>query len=125
LQAELLGAGSVQLGGATDQSPSPHAIEFSFLTFPALARGPNKIGLPAVIVVMAPAEDTVHTYPGSIMRNGLVTMIDLIVTRPLFSDLLPRIESGRVNTIGFSVEETDNHKWPISSWRVTLKLSDR
>ena len=52
-QAELLGAGSVQLGGATNLSPSPHAIELSYLTLPALARGPNKIGLPAVIFVMA------------------------------------------------------------------------
>ena len=64
-QAELLRAGSVQLGGATNQSPSSHAIEFSYLTLPALARGPNKIGLPAVIVVMALAEDVVHSYPGS------------------------------------------------------------
>lgn len=123
--AELLAAGSVHLGGAVNQSPAPHAIEFSWISFPALAHGPNKVGLPAVVVLMAPAETVVHEHPGAIMRNGLMTMIDLFVTRPPFSDLLPQIECGRLNVIRFKVEEGSDQKWPISYWGATLKPANR
>src|ERR1700722_12769463 len=104
-RAELLGAQSLHLGGAINLTPSPHAIEFSWLTLPAIARGPNKIVLAAVVVLMAPAEPMVHEYPGSMMANGMVTMIDFIVTRPLFSDLLPRIEGGKVKYIRFTLRD--------------------
>jgi hypothetical protein len=124
-QAELLGAGSVHLGGATNLSPSSHAIEFSWVTLPAAAHGPNKIVLPAVVVLMAPAEVVVHEQPGSMMQSGLMTMIDLFITRALFSDLLPKIESGKMKIIRFTVQDGNDQKWPISSWGVTLKLSDR
>lgn len=124
-QAELLGAASAHLGGATNQSPSPHAIEFSWMTLPAVAHGPNKIALPAVVVLMPPAEPVVIEQPGSIMQNGLMTMIDLFITRALFSDLLPQIESGKVKIIRFTVQDGNDQKWPISSWGVTLKFSDR
>lgn len=63
-RAELLGPGSVHLGGAINLSPSPHAIEFSWVTFPALAHGPNKVGLPAVIVLIVPAEVVAQDHPG-------------------------------------------------------------
>jgi xanthine/uracil permease len=79
--AELLGAGSVHLGGATNLSASSHAIEFSWVTLPAAAHGPNKIVLAAVVVLMVPAEVVSHEHPGSIMQNGLMTMSDLFVTR--------------------------------------------
>jgi len=124
-QAELLAAGSVHLGGVVNQSPAPHAIEFSWISFPALAHGPNKVGLPAVVVLMAPAETVVHEHPGAIMQNGLMTMIDLFVTRLLFSDLLPQIECGRLSAIRFRVEEGSDKKWPISYWGVALKPSNR
>jgi hypothetical protein len=117
-QAELLGTGSVHFGGVTNQSPSPHAIEFSFITLPAIARGPEKIELPAVIVLMAPAEPLTHEWPGSLMRNGLVTLIDLFVSRSLFSDLLPRIESRSLTGVRFRVEEGNDQNWPISSWSI-------
>jgi hypothetical protein len=95
------------------------------MTLPAAAHGPNKIVLPAVVVLMVPAEAVSHEHPGSIMQNGLMTMIDLVVTRPLFSDLLPKIENGKVKVIRFTVQDGGDQKWPISSWGVTLKLSDR
>lgn len=122
-QVELLGAGSVQLGGAVNQAPAPHAIEFSFVTLPAFAAGPNKIGLPAVVLFMAPAEPIVHKRPGSFMQNGLVTMIDLFVTRALFSDLLPRLESGKIKTIKFRAEKCVKGNLPISSWSIGLTLA--
>ena len=81
-RAELLGAPSLHLGGETNLTPSPHAIEFSWLTVPTLARGPNKVGLAAVVVLMAPAEPVGHEYPGLMMASGLVTMIDLIGEGP-------------------------------------------
>lgn len=100
-QAGFLGPPSLHLGGTINLKPAPHAIEFSWLTLPALARGPNKNEFAAVVVLMAPAEPMVHEYPGSMMINGPMTMIDLIVTRSLFSDLLPRIEDGRMNGVQF------------------------
>jgi len=123
-QAELLGGGSLQLGGAINQQPVPHAIEFSFLTLPALAVGPGKIGLAAVVVLICPAEAGVNEHPGLLMQNGLVTMIDLSVTRALFSDLLPRIECGKVKSIKFNVVEGTEGKLPISSWSITAALPD-
>jgi hypothetical protein len=123
-RAELLGTPSLHLGGEINLTPSPHAIEFSWLTVPALLCGPNKVRLAAVVVLMAPAEPVVHEYPGSMMANGLVTMIDLIVTRPLFSDLLPRIEGGKVRDLRFSVRDSDDQKWPISSWSMTVHLGN-
>jgi hypothetical protein len=45
----------LHLGGAISLTPTPHAIEFSWVTFPALARSPNKVGLAAVIVLIVPA----------------------------------------------------------------------
>ena len=68
-EAELLHAGSVHLGGAINQSLSPHAIEFSFMTLPAFAQGPGKIGLPAVIVLMAPANPSCMSIPGHSCRT--------------------------------------------------------
>jgi hypothetical protein len=123
-RAELLGAPSLHLGGETNLTPSPHAIEFSWLTVPTLARGPNKVGLAAVVVLMAPAEPVGHEYPGLMMANGLVTMIDLIVTRPLFSDLLPRIEGGKVKDLRFSVRDGGDRKWSISSWSMTVHFGN-
>ena len=120
--AELLGAGSAHLGGTINLSPSPHAIEFSWMTLSAVAHGPGNITFPAAIVLMAPAKAVSHEYPGSMTHNGLVTMIDFSVTRPLFSDLLARIESGKVKTITFEVKEGNNNTWPISSWGVALNL---
>jgi len=124
-RAELLGAGSVHLGGTVNLTPTPHAIEFSWVSLPASAHGPNNIVLPAVVVLMAPAEVVVQEHPGSIMQNGLMTMIDLSVTRLLFSDLLPKIENGLVRTIRFTVKDRSDQNWPISTWSVMLKLADR
>ena len=95
------------------------------MTLPAVAHGPNKIVLPAVVVLMPPAEPVSYEHPGSIMQNGLMTMIDLFITRPLFSDLLPQIESGKVKVIRFTVLDGGDQKWSISSWDVAVKLSDR
>jgi hypothetical protein len=53
-QAELLAPGSVHLGRGTNLTPSPHAIDFSWITFPAGARGPNNGTLPAVALFLAP-----------------------------------------------------------------------
>lgn len=119
---ELLGAGSVTLGGGVNLTPTPHAIEFSFVTLPAFATGPNKVGLPAVVLFMAPAEPVVHEHPGLMMQNGLVTMIDLFVSRALFSDLLPRLESGKVKAIKCKAEEGPEGKLPISSWSTASDL---
>lgn len=123
--AELLGPSSLHLGGATNLSPSPHAIEFSWLTFPAVVKGPTKSPLAAVIVLMAPAEVVVHEHPGGLMNNGLVTLINLFVTRPLFSDILSRVEGDKVKDIRFTVQEGGDRKWPISDWSMVLKLGKR
>jgi hypothetical protein len=121
--AEFLGPPSLHLGGTINLTPSPHAIEFSWLTLPALAHGPNKNEFAAVVVLMAPAEPIVQEYPGLLMINGLVTMIDLIVTRSLFSDLLPRIEDGRMKDVRFTVQGGDDRKWSISTWSMTITRS--
>jgi hypothetical protein len=118
-RAEFLGTPSLHLGGTINLTPSPHAIEFSWLTLPALARGPNKIEFATVLVLMAPAEPVVQEHPGLMMINGLLTMIDLVVTRSLFSDLLPRIEDGRMKDVRFTVEDGDDRKRSISSWSMT------
>jgi hypothetical protein len=123
--AELLGPGSLHLGGAINLTPSPHAIEFSWLTFPAVVEGPTKSLLAAVIVLMAPAEVVVHEHPGTLMNNGLVTLVDLYVTRPLFSDVWSRVEGDKVKDIRFTVQEGGDRKWPISDWSMVLKLGER
>ena len=81
-RAELLGGGSLNLGGTVNQAPAPHAIEFSFMTLPACAYGPGRVVLPAVIVLMPPAGPVEHADVGGLMRNGPAAMIDLFVTRP-------------------------------------------
>lgn len=123
-QAELLGGGSLHLGGATNQTPTPHAIEFSFVTLPALATGPAQIGLPAVVFLMCPAEPIVNDRPGLFMQNGLVTIIDLSVTRALFSDLLPRPERAQAKSMAFKAEAGPEGRLPISSWGLTFSLPD-
>jgi hypothetical protein len=120
-RAEFLGSPSLHLGGTINLTPSPHAIEFSWLTLPALARGPNNNEFAAVVVLMAPAEPVVHEHPGMMMINGLLTMIDLVVTRSLFSDLLPRIEDGKFKEVRFTVHDGDDRKRTISSWSMTIR----
>ena len=122
-RAELLGGGSLNLGGTVNQAPAPHAIEFSFMTLPACAYGPGRVVLPAVIVLMPPAGPVEHADVGGLMRNGPAAMIDLFVTRSLFSDLIPRIESGKVKTITFKVEGGAGAKWPISLWSIKASLA--
>lgn len=121
-QAEILGPGSFQLGGGMNQSPFPHAIEFSFVTIPALVRGPPEIGLPAVILFMAPAEPVAHAHPGSFMQNGLVIMIHLYTNRALFSDLLARIEIGKLKSVNFKANEGDEGILPISMWGMSTVI---
>jgi len=120
-RAEFLGSPSLHLGGTINLTPSPHAIEFSWLTLAALARGPNKNEFAAVVVLMAPAEPVVQEHPGMMLINGPVTMIDLVVTRSLFSDLLPRIEDGKFKEVRFSVQDGDDRKRMISSWSMTIE----
>jgi hypothetical protein len=48
--AEFLAPPSLHLGGTINLEPAPHAIEFSWPTLSALARGPNKKGFAAVVV---------------------------------------------------------------------------
>ena len=93
-RAELLGGASLHLGGTVNQVPAPHAIEFSFMTLPACAYGPGKLALPAVIVLVAPAEQAERADVGTLTRDGPAAMIDLFVTRRLFPDLVPRIKGG-------------------------------
>jgi hypothetical protein len=124
-RAEFLGSPALHLGGTINLSPEPHAIEFSWLTLPALARGPNKHEFAAVVVLMAPAEPVVQEHPGLMMINGLVTMIDLVVTRSLFSDLLPRLEDGKFKEVQFTVQDGDDRKRTISSWSMTIRERDR
>ena len=50
-RAEFLGLPSTHLGGTMNLKPTPHAIEFSCLTLPALARGPDKSEFAAVVVL--------------------------------------------------------------------------
>src|SRR5262245_66012268 len=121
-RAEVFG-GSLHLGATGNQAPAPHAIEFSFMTLPACAYGPGKIVLPAVIVLMPPAGPVEHPDVGTLMQNGPAAMIDLFVTRPLFSDLVPRIESGKKKMITFKVENGASGKWPISLWSIKAGLA--
>jgi hypothetical protein len=121
-RAELLG-GSLHLGGTVNQAPAPHAIEFSFMTISACAYGPGRVVLPAVIVLMPPAESLEYAHVGSLVQNGPAAMIDLYVTRPLFSDLVQRIESGKAKLIIFKVEDSDGSKWPISLWSIKASLA--
>lgn len=123
-RAEFLGPPSLHFGGTINLTPSPHAIEFSWLTLPALARGPNKNEFAAVIVLMAPAEPVVQDHPGLMMINGPVTMIDLVVTRSLFSDVLPRLEDGKFKEVRFTVQDGDDRKRMISSWSMTIRERD-
>ncbi|HZC57444.1 MAG TPA: hypothetical protein VE396_15595 [Xanthobacteraceae bacterium] len=119
-RAEFLGSPSLHVGGTINLTPSRHAIEFSRVTIPALARDPNKNEFAAVVVLMAPAEPVVHKHLGGMMINGLLTVIDLIVTRPQFSDVLPRIEDGRMKSVRFTVQDGDDQKRWISSWSMTI-----
>lgn len=123
-RAELLGGGSLHLGGTTNLKREPHAIEFSFMTLPALAIGPGEVGLAAVVMLMCPAEPVVNRHPGLFMQNGPATMIDLAVTRALFSDLLPRFEAGKIRHITFNAEKGAEAKLPISSWSVSCALPE-
>jgi len=49
-RAEFLGPPSLHFGGTINLTPSPHAIEFSWLTLPALAWGPNRNEFAPVVV---------------------------------------------------------------------------
>lgn len=124
-RAEFLGSPSLHLGGTINLTPSPHAIEFSWLTLPALARGPNKKEFAAVVVLMVPAEPVVQEHPGMMLINGPMTMIDLFVTRSLFSDLLPRIEDGKFKEVRFTVQDGDDRKRMLSSWSMTIEQRDQ
>ena len=53
-RAEFLGSASLHVGGTINLAPSPHAIEFSWLTIPVLARDPKRNEFAAVVVLMAP-----------------------------------------------------------------------
>lgn len=94
------------------------------MTLPALAIGPGKMGLAAVIVLMCSAAPGMNEHPGLFMQNGPAAMIDLSVTRALFSDLLPRFEAGKIRHITFNAEEGGGARLPISSWSIGLSFPE-
>jgi hypothetical protein len=117
-RVQLLGGGSLHLGCSINREPKPHSIEFSFMTLPVFASGPAKIGLAAVVVLICPAALVVQEHSGCFMQNGLVTMIDLSVTRALFSDLVQRLEARKVNQITFKAEEGAEGRLPVTWWSI-------
>lgn len=122
-KADMIGGGSIQLGGAINLLPREHAIEFSWVVRPITVmpeKGSNS--LPGILMIIAPVKRIIHIHPGLLIEGPIGVQLDLHVTRPQFSDLISILRSERQREICFTLNEKADNQWPVSSWSLNVQL---
>lgn len=98
------------------------------MVMPAAFTSPGKrLVWPGVVMIFAPTPMQPETpdFGHLFATERLPSLhVSLSGTRAQFSDVLPRLEAGRLKDFHFAVETKVEETWPISSWGMTADASD-
>lgn len=127
-RGDILGRCTVNFGNIVQPGEPRRSVEFTYMVMPAAFIGPGKSFVwPGVVIIFAPTAMEPETpdagYLFATERLPLLH-VSLSVMRAQFSDMLPRLEAGRLKNFHFAVEPKVEETWPISSWGMTADASD-
>lgn len=127
-RGEILGRCTVNFGHIVQPGEPRRSVEFTYMVMPAAFTGPGKRFVwPGVVMIFAPTPMQSETPDSGYLfaTERLPSLhVSLAVTRAQFSDMLPRLETGRLKDFRFAVEPKVEETWPISSWGMSTDASD-
>ncbi|WP_144445726.1 hypothetical protein [Inquilinus limosus] len=114
---EIASAGTIHYGRTPKSEGSATTVELTyFVAGVVLSPRSAKRKYPGVLTIFAPTSTAKRNSAGSASDKGPAILINLLVSRPQFSDLARCAESGRLKAFHCTIAEMQDGYWEISSW---------
>lgn len=122
----IVGSLTVHFGQVVQPTPVGRSVEFTYAIVAAELIGPERRSImPGVLTIFVPTsmKDTTASA-GFVLPcvDGRAAHLNFEVTRTQFSDMLPYVESRRLSSFYFAINEWKDDHWPIQSWGMSTML---